>query len=119
MGLANSKCALSLLAAAALVCQDAPQVPTPEMPASSTSANQPPQDNGATYFASSIECVGDLNRDGRDDLAVSAPEAWSPNGRTGQVLILSGTDGQILRELHGDTGEKRFGWSVSAVRSTR
>src|SRR5690349_23937160 len=98
MSLASSKWSLFLLAGVALVCQDAQALQLQVSPAPSTSANQEAPDNGATWFGSSIESVGDLDHDGHDDLVVAAPMAWSANGRTGQVLILSGADGKILRE---------------------
>ncbi|HTF89744.1 MAG TPA: integrin alpha [Planctomycetota bacterium] len=72
-------------------------------------------DDGGTLFGSSVVCVGDVDKDGRDDIAVSAPLAWSKSGRTGQVLILSGTDGGVLRELSGDSEDTWFGNSVFPI----
>ncbi|HUR26615.1 MAG TPA: hypothetical protein VM509_00395, partial [Planctomycetota bacterium] len=106
MNMANSWGVTFVLAAVALTCQGRSVFSQDVAP--SRSANEQSQDNGATWFGYSVEAVGDLDKDKHDDLAVSAPNAWSANGQTGQVLVLSGTDGKILRELHGDAGAVRF-----------
>jgi hypothetical protein len=61
---------------------------------------------GPTY-GGGISMVGDLNGDGRADLAVSAPDA--SNGFwlvTGYVGLLSGADGSVIAEGFGNAGQR-------------
>jgi len=60
----------------------------------------------------SLAPVGDVDRDGRDDLAVGAPGA---TGSTGEVWIVSGATGQVLRVLPGTATGDAFGVSLAAA----
>ena len=60
-----------------------------------------------------VACLGDVNGDGRADLAVSGqPEAATPKP-AGFVRIYSGADGALLRELAGANGTSRLGCSIA------
>ena len=55
--------------------------------------------------------VGDLNGDGRADVAVGAP---SHNSATGQVRILNGGTGAVIRTLNGPSVGSFFGQAVAS-----
>jgi len=57
--------------------------------------------------------VGDLDRDGVDDLAIGAP--WHRRGaddRVGRLELRSGRTGKVLTVLFGDEADAWFGWHV-------
>src|SRR6185503_10046096 len=64
-------------------------------------------------FGRMVVAVGDLDRDGTDDLAIAAP--WHRReaaARVGRVEIRSGASGKVLHELLGDEAECWFGWHI-------
>jgi hypothetical protein len=67
-------------------------------------AARPSQD----YFGVAIACVGDVDGDGLEDLAVGAPEA-------GYAEILSGADGMLLYHLTEGPGTDYFGDGVAGA----
>ncbi len=63
-------------------------------------------------FGSSLALIGDVNGDGRDDLAVGAPLA-NTSVPGGAVFLFSGLDGSEFRFVAGDTAGDMFGKSVA------
>jgi hypothetical protein len=63
--------------------------------------------DGADGFGAAVAGVGDVNGDGRDDLAVGAPESdgdgWA-GALAGTVRLYSGDDGELLHVIHGAAG---------------
>lgn len=68
-----------------------------------------------TMFGHTILSFEDADGDGVDDLIVTAPLAYSADGRTGSVLVLSSASGKILRRLDGPPRRERFGWGAAIV----
>ncbi|MCC6671301.1 MAG: VCBS repeat-containing protein [Planctomycetes bacterium] len=60
----------------------------------------------------SIVNAGDVDRDGRNDLLVGAPQAWS---NSGEVQLLSGSDLSVLRQWRGVGAENFLGSSVAGI----
>jgi hypothetical protein len=57
--------------------------------------------------------AGDVDRDGVDDLAISAP--WyrrGENAKVGRVEIRSGRSGRVLYKLVGDEADCWLGWHI-------
>lgn len=62
-----------------------------------------------------VAAVEDLDGDGWQDLAVGAPLADAGGFNSGQVLVLSSSDGRVLQELAGLATGDLFGSTVSAI----
>ncbi|MFQ5748523.1 MAG: integrin alpha [Planctomycetota bacterium] len=58
----------------------------------------------------SLASAGDLDQDGRNDLAVGAPGEGA-----GHVYVFSGRDGAVLLSFSGDEMQSRFGAAVSGA----
>ncbi|MBI4585413.1 MAG: hypothetical protein HY717_15475, partial [Planctomycetes bacterium] len=65
----------------------------------------------------SLALIGDLDGDGRRDLAAGKPGSshavWEDSQTPGEVVILSGADGSILRALPGPPRHFNFGEAVA------
>ncbi|MBI4586723.1 MAG: hypothetical protein HY717_22140, partial [Planctomycetes bacterium] len=65
----------------------------------------------------SLALIGDLDEDGRRDLAAGKPGSshavWEDSQTAGEVVILSGADGSILRALPGPPRHFNFGEAVA------
>lgn len=61
----------------------------------------------------SVAGVGDVNADGWDDFAASAPYADAAGADSGTVRVLSGRNGQVLHTFHGLAAGDRLGESIA------
>ncbi|XP_042205958.1 integrin alpha-PS2-like, partial [Homarus americanus] len=73
-----------------------------------------------SHFGLSVACLGDINRDGYDDLAVGAPRD-GPSGRGGVYIFLGSPKGLdkkpsqvLLSESLAQDSVNTFGWSLVA-----
>ncbi len=66
-------------------------------------------------FGAKVASVGDINGDGKGDIAISAPEDLvAAGGRKGRLYIFSGKPkGALLDVLEGETAAAKFGVSVA------
>src|SRR5262245_35669681 len=74
--------------------------------------------SGSGSFGHALDCAGDANRDGVDDLVVADPQFDDPNQPTaleGAVWIYSGSDGSIIRAFYGAWGFCRLGTLLSRL----
>lgn len=69
----------------------------------------PSDSERATQFGAAIASVGDLDGDGLADIAVGAPLAWGPKGRTGAVLFIGSASWGLLDCWFGDQPFQCFG----------
>lgn len=60
-------------------------------------------------FGNAVTDLGDLNRDGYDDVAVGAPQDDSTGTDAGRAYVFSGRDGTILLSLPGEAAGHNFG----------
>jgi hypothetical protein len=68
------------------------------------------------YFGYDVARVGDVNMDGRADLAVTSPFHGSGSSEgTGLVRVFSGANGQMLLNLTGAKAGEYFGISVDGA----
>ena len=66
-----------------------------------------------TQFGNALAALGDVDGDGRGDVAVGAHMATYPGAiGAGMVRVYSGATGALLREHRGDSAGDHFGWSV-------
>lgn len=72
---------------------------------------------GATsdQLGTSVAGIGDVNHDGVPDVAAGAPVHTGPALRTGQVRLLSGFDGSVLRLIDGPFIDAQFGLSLAGI----
>ncbi len=72
--------------------------------------------DGGTIFkaGSTLAAIPDSNSDGLPDLIVGAPAIAHVNVK-GHVLVLSGADGSVIRDVMSNSGFERFGEAVASV----
>lgn len=70
--------------------------------------------NVAQYFGSTLARAGDVDGDGRPDIAIGAPGASTQPPLPPFVQIRSGATGAVLRTLQGPMGS-RFGASLDSI----
>ncbi len=56
---------------------------------------------------------GDLDGDGISDLIIGLPHSSEYEERAGKVLIISGANGELLREVRGSFAQEHFGYTVA------
>lgn len=66
-------------------------------------------------FGAAIANAGDVNGDGIDDLVVGAPTFSSGFTNTGQVKVLSGTNGSTVRSINGEADAMQLGSAVAGL----
>ncbi|MGH8565256.1 MAG: FG-GAP-like repeat-containing protein [Gammaproteobacteria bacterium] len=77
-----------------------------------------PAPQGLALFGSAVAGVGDVNRDGRADLAVGAPgQRVGGRANQGQAYVLSGADGRLLLTLDNPVpqADAMFGAAVAGA----
>lgn len=70
-------------------------------------------DAAGDEFGFAITMLGDLNGDGRDDIAVGAPGNDAGGVNAGQVKVFSGAGQAVLWSVEGTYANGRFGHSVA------
>jgi hypothetical protein len=63
-------------------------------------------------FGTALCAVGDVDQDGSPDLAIGAPCPYSSSPELGRVVVLSGKDGHVLREIPSTKYGSLFGYSL-------
>lgn len=64
------------------------------------------------FLGAACAGLGDVNGDGRDDVAVGAPRFA---GSTGRVYVFSGMDGSVIRTIDGEDGLDQFGVGTAGL----
>ncbi|MEM1013323.1 MAG: dockerin type I domain-containing protein [Planctomycetota bacterium] len=68
------------------------------------------------FFGASVSAAGDVDDDGYDDFAISAPRSTAEGFDSGRVRVYSGRTGGVLRTLdgvsYGNTSGEQFGFAV-------
>jgi len=72
-------------------------------------------DSAGDGFGRGVAGVGDVNGDGRGDLAVGAPYDDVAGAESGSVRVLSGATGVVIYTAYGDAFSWRFGESVAGA----
>lgn len=67
-------------------------------------------------FGSAVAGIGDLNNDGKDDIAVGAPGVDLIHTDAGRVSIYSGATHTVLQRIDGDAAGDQFGTSIAGKR---
>ncbi len=65
------------------------------------------------YFGSAVDCAGDVNNDGYDDIIVGS-SGYGPY-YTGRAYVFSGQNGDTLHVFAGEAESNEFGKSVSSA----
>ncbi|MCP3905033.1 MAG: hypothetical protein GY715_15525, partial [Planctomycetes bacterium] len=66
-----------------------------------------------SLYGGSLACVGDIDGDGCQDVAVGAPFYPSIVEQRGRVEVLSGSDGHLLWDWDGSDVQRQFGDAVA------
>lgn len=72
-------------------------------------------DHSADQFGYAVTSLGDINGDGRPDLAVGIPGDDDTGANAGAVRIFSGATGAALFDIDGTDAHDAFGRSVAAA----
>ena len=76
-------------------------------------------DDRGTDFGATVIDLGDVDRDGHCDLAISAPGRSSRGKLPGSVLVMSGATGAPICQLQGDAVGDIFGVTLCALPNWR
>lgn len=72
-------------------------------------------DSAFDFFGHTVGGVGDLNRDGHDDVIVGAPDDDNNGRESGMARVFCGKSGKTLFQLDGDGVDDFFGHSVAGA----
>ena len=72
-------------------------------------------DSAGDILGSSVAGIGDVNKDGHDDVLVGARRDDNNGGASGSARVLSGADGSILYMFDGDSPDDQFGYAVASA----
>lgn len=72
------------------------------------------KDMGSYRLGYSVDCIGDYDGDGVEDLVVGAPIAFGSQVARGKVLVYSGATGDLIRTEIGEIGSQ-FGTAVCGL----
>ncbi|HEX2896551.1 MAG TPA: integrin alpha [candidate division Zixibacteria bacterium] len=67
------------------------------------------------FFGTAVGPMGDINKDGYDDVLVSAIESDGALIDAGRVFVLSGFNGDTLHAFEGESFLDEFGWSAATA----
>lgn len=71
---------------------------------------------GTGGFGKALAAAGDIDGDGTLDILIGARDATTPNGfSSGLARVVSGADGSVLHEVHGDAAGDQAGWAVAGL----
>lgn len=71
--------------------------------------------NAYSDFGNAVCAVGDVDGDGRGDVAVGARYTNGVGSDSGAVYVYSGDDGALLRTFAGAAANHWYGWSVAGA----
>lgn len=79
--------------------------------------NNPEVCQSASYFGQAVAGLGDINGDGKPDIAVGVPmQNVGENKHQGQILIFSGADGSLIKTLNNPNPQNTayFGRAIAS-----
>lgn len=74
-----------------------------------------PSSRATDQFGWYVAATGDLDGDGRGDVAIGAPVAVVAGVERGAVILASSATGETIRELTGDLPDHLFGQMIAAL----
>ncbi len=71
--------------------------------------------NSLEGFGAACTGLGDVDRDGVNDFAVSSPRASPGILRAGRISVFSGATGSLIHQIEGTTEDGRLGWALESA----